>query len=161
MSSLLPGNHGGCWYLLIWLRTEMAQVSFSPGKPVLLRKSWVALKASAPSWNCLDMFKLHNTLWRLNSFSACQEGHRGVCCVANGPPGCPGLCSWCSNVQRWCLHGVTGSGRGAGSCLALRAGLSLMQILLVVKQDERDRSVERESAPDRIYIFFCLLPGRL
>lgn len=39
---------------------------------------------------------------------------------------------------------------------------ALMQILLVLKQDERDRSVETESAPDRIYIFFfCLLPGRL
>lgn len=38
---------------------------------------------------------------------------------------------------------------------------ALMQILLVVKRDERERSVERESAPDRIYVFFCLLPGRL
>lgn len=36
---------------------------------------------------------------------------------------------------------------------------ALMQILLVVKQDERDRSVETESAPDRIYIFFFFLPA--
>jgi len=36
-----------------------------------------------------------------------------------------------------------------------------MQILLVVRRDERERNVERESAPDRIYVFFCLLPGRL
>lgn len=35
---------------------------------------------------------------------------------------------------------------------------ALMQILLVVKQDERDRSVERESAPDRIYLFFLPAP---
>lgn len=39
---------------------------------------------------------------------------------------------------------------------------ALMQILLVVKRDEKGRSVETESAPDRIYgDFFCLLPGRL
>lgn len=38
---------------------------------------------------------------------------------------------------------------------------ALLQILLVVKRDERKRSVERESALDRIYVFFCLLPGRL
>lgn len=37
---------------------------------------------------------------------------------------------------------------------------ALMQILLVLKQDERDRSVETESAPDRIYIyFFACSPG--
>lgn len=35
---------------------------------------------------------------------------------------------------------------------------ALMQILLVVKQDERDRSVETESAPDRIYLFFLPAP---
>jgi len=57
---------------------------------------------------------------------------------------------WCDKLRErsWELHGSEG-------------WADLMQILLVVKRDERERSVERESAPDTIYVFFCLLPGRL
>lgn len=56
----------------------------------------------------------------------------------------------CDKLREWGreLHGSKG-------------WAALMQILLAVKRDERERSVERESAPDRIYVFFCLLPGRL
>lgn len=57
---------------------------------------------------------------------------------------CPKVTSpWCDRLRE--------RGRELPGCESWAA---LMQILLVVKQDERDRSVERESAPDRIYIYF-------
>lgn len=61
---------------------------------------------------------------------------------------CPKVMSpWCDKLgeRGWEPHGSKG-------------WAALMQILLVVK---RERSVERVSAPDRICVFFCLLPGRL
>lgn len=113
----------------------------------------MALKASAPSWYFLDTSELYYSYRHLNSFPACREGTE-VSPVPTAPgtlllmPGFP------KAISPW------GDKRGerGQEPHSPKGWAALLQILLVVKRDERERSVERESALDRIYVFFLPAP---
>lgn len=142
----------------IWLRLEMAQFSFSPGKPVLLKKSWVALKASAPSWNCLDMSKLYNSLWCLNSSVLARRGTEVFVVCPMSPLAALDPASR-AQVSKGDVSTVwQAQGEGLGAAWLWELGCSDANPVSAEAGWEGQKCGNRISSRQNIYIFFLPAP---